>query len=180
MTKGDGMKIDLDRLTDAEIGRMVRASLTAQRMARIEIGRADVADVAEFVAERNATLLDDDRKKRHLLTHKGFLANGYAVPALDASQEILDALVSDAVRQTYNRARVSLGEKQLLDPETTTWRVIVTEHIRLSELARAKRDRSPQIAAHLGERTEAKVKALAEVFGISEESAKEVLYRKLG
>lgn len=167
---------DLNDLTDAEIGRIVRVALMAQRSKRIEVGRADVADVEEFEAERAAALLNDERKKRDLLAIKGFLANGYAVPALDARQEPLDEVVSAPVRQTYNRARVALGEKELLDPETTTWRVIVTEHIRLGELAR-KRSKAPKLAAHLGERTPAKVKALAEVFEVSEEVADAIMRR---
>jgi len=123
--------MDLDRMTDEQLGRVMRLALRGSIHDRLVAVKHDIADVrADQEAERNRRY-NEDRKKRHLLVSKGFSAGGVIIPLLDVRDVILDEIAPANVRSPYNRARFRLGMKELLDPETTTWRALFIEHIAL-------------------------------------------------
>lgn len=131
-------EIRLSNLTDATLGRMVRAGLLAIHLdgqqGRIEQAR----QVAQKRQERDVALLA--RQRQEMDEQPGLFALGAVqikdvlVPALDVREKVLGEVVPGVVRSPYNRARHRLGEG-LLDPETTTWEVLRVEHLRLTEVA---------------------------------------------
>lgn len=167
--------MDLTKIGDNEIGRMVRMAVTHKAQKRAAAETADRKIVAAFAREQDALLTAKDKVERPKRKAKGFLIAGkMAVPALDCSDVVLDEVAHDVARAIYNKARWCLGEKVLLDAESTTWRDLLVDHVRLSALALSKVE-APMVAATLDEAAKAKVTALAAVMQISEADAAKVI-----
>lgn len=166
------MLIDLSQLNDTELGRIVRASMSAQALTRITMRSGALADVAEHAADEKEALKVEAVKERKKLALKGFLVGPtkYVVPALNAKDELLDSLVPANVLSPYNRARHSLGENHLIDPEDATWRFLVAEHVRLAAKAQAA---PVQIAVDL----DAKASAVSRSLGVSLDEARQIMER---
>ena len=186
--------MDLDQISDAELGAMVRAQMKATLAEKI------VVAVPEVVAERkaddkrdkvNVAAEQEDRKTRSL---PGFMVGTtLEIPELDlANVPSLDEAPSAKERSVYNKARFRLTKESPLDPEETTYRLLGEEHLRLQGLEaervagstekiaepKAKKAKAPKatvIVADVSDGDEAKVIALAGVLGVSIKKARKIL-----
>ena len=173
--------MNLSTISDAELGRLVRASLTVSRANNAPAARAEAkAILAEIAGEQ-------DRIKGvtgEVLA--GFTVGTQDIPTLDMSSAGLDEVAPSKIRSPYNKARYRLGTTELLDQELT-WAGLAVEHKRLAKLAAIKAEPKPPIDGRgvINDRgmlavvldpeakakQHAKVNTLAEVLGITKAQA---------
>jgi len=175
--------VDLSKLTDAELGRMVRQGLISVVMDTAEANR-NAAIAAKAAKEKEAQALRTAERERHQGAKPlaGFTIDTVTVPELDVASLDLNATTTTKQRSPYNQARHRLGEVAL-DPEFTLGSDLIVEHLRLAEIAPrhkpAKRSRKAtkdaQIAAALDEQRQAKVAEVMAITGLSEAQVLAVL-----
>lgn len=119
--------MNLDEMSDEELGRTMKVLLRGQIHDRLVVTRKDLTAVIAAENSERDRLLTLERAKRPLFAHKGFSLAGVIVPAIDARDETLDSVVPANVRVPYNQALHRLG-RDLLDPEST-WRDVLKLHI---------------------------------------------------
>lgn len=181
---------DLDNLTDAELGALVRKQMKAMKGEEIIEKAPEVeAERQEHEAEqvKQVKAEQEARKERILL---GFTVGNCEVPDLDLTNvSSLDEAPDAKTRSPYNRCRYRLGIKETLDPEVTTYRFLMEEHERLAALASEKASKpveskkakkpEPEVAvvvtAKLDKSEKAKAKVLAEVLGVSKKEARKMV-----
>lgn len=122
--------MDLDRMTDEQLGRVMRLALRGSLHDRLVAVKHDLADVRADQEAEDDRRYNEEHKNRHLLVSKGYSAGGIIIPALDARDVVLDEVVPANVRSPYNKARFRLGMKELLSTDIT-WRQLFIEHISL-------------------------------------------------
>lgn len=191
-TKTKEKDVDLDNLSDAELGASVRQQIKSRiadgvpakrKKAKVKQAKADKKDREGIKAEQK-------RRKGHILP-AFMVGTTLEVPALDlADVSSLDEAPSAVTRSPYNKARFRLCQEKPLDPETTTFRVLASEHERLCRLAAAKASKKAQakpkaekgktkveqpIVAVLDKDTKAKVKALMDLTGLSKKKAEQIV-----
>lgn len=100
------------------------------------------------------------------------------IPALEVGEESIDTLASPKVRSPYNKARYRLDKTPTpLDKETTTFRSLIAEHLRIATLVgtSTKAAKTPKVAAVVEPTKKAKVskkvKALMDIMGCTEAEA---------
>jgi hypothetical protein len=162
------------------------AALPAQREAAMQAKAAADAEERALKAEERAKF---GKRKAWMgpftiyrPTGKGAFdhTDGRDVPALDFTEVELDELVPAKVRSPYNKVLHLLGEP-LLDKEETTYRVLRKVHRHLwkhSDVAYDLPKTEPagnRLLANLDPEGDAKVKAFAEVSGLSLDQARERL-----
>ncbi len=171
-------EVNLSSLSDAELGRMMRAALLSVVVDELPPAMAEVLGKRKADALDRQALLDDERAERrdnpsYLLP--GFTVGSIVVPDLDLTDKSMGEVVPAKVRSAYNRARYQLGTKEVLDRELTTWQMLAAEHTRLAAHDGAKAIASQPVAAPAARpdpAVEAKVAALVKVLGITEEAAR--------
>ncbi len=164
--------MNIDSIPDARLGAVVRGVLRARKSVRAAAIKADEKEVAQYAQERDAVLAEQAKKERPALFIKGYIVRGVksiTIPALDCRDVILDEIATAVARSPYNKARFTLG-MPILDPETTTWRALMVEHIEMRE-----RINRPAIAAELDEDTQ--IKTIMRVMDLTESEARVVLAR---
>lgn len=191
--RGSSHKINVSHLSDAELGRMVRAALLTLVVDELPAAMADVLGMRVEKAIDVVALRDDERAERasnpqYVLT--GFVAGTLTVPTLDLRDVNLSEVAPSKRRSAYNRARYRLGTPEVMNAEAT-WQDLAVEHARLATLdvkpltadepatpaAAPATPATPKVAvvvvAKLDKDEKAKqVAALAEVLGISKKEAK--------
>jgi hypothetical protein len=126
--------VNLSHLTDAELGRLMRAGDLSLVVDQLPEARARIADAKSERAAQDAALLKaelDARSDADLLP--GFTVGRVEVPALDLRMVNLAEVSSAIARSPYNKARYATGTELLgLD---TTWSQLADEHRRLAPSA---------------------------------------------
>lgn len=178
--------INVSNLTDAELGRMMRAALLSVRVDQAEAARSTVAAArADQAADRQALLAQEQSERRvdPAFLLPGFNVGDLEIATLDLRDKALGEVVPSKVRSPYNKARFRLGVKEVLDPETTCWRELGVAHKQLAQLAISrpgytgtKLDEVSAPAVLVAEidpdAKAKKVAALATVLGISKKAAR--------
>lgn len=179
--------IDINDLTDAELGAAVRAEMTAQAEAEVKPKRDKAAKQAKV--ERKAAKAAK-RAERKAITAVGVLpafdVQGAHVPALDVSAvEDLNEVPPKDVRSPYNKALYRLGEPLLstkdepgLGAEACTYATLIEVHQRLACQVPAEpvtpAEPKAQIAAPI-DLDERKIQALQDTLGVSAKKARKML-----
>jgi len=174
-------KTDLDNLSDAELGAMVRTQLKATATEQIKEAapKVEAERKERDKATTKATAKKQKQRKNNVLP--GFRVDkSLEVPDLDLSDiDGLDECVSATTRSPYNKARFRLKAGDPLDPETTTYAVLADEHQRLRELASIGKDtEGTTVVLAVNDSDEVlntKAKALAKVLGVSKKEAKAIV-----
>jgi hypothetical protein len=179
--------IDLDNMTDAELGAMVRKQMKATLATKVaeakpvveaERAEAEVAkkvDVAEEQAQRPGRIYPG-----FTLKTKGGVKE---VPALDLTDlSTLDEMPDAKTRSPYNKALSGLGEP-ILEKDGTTYATLVELHERLAGEAVAVPVEVVVAKAETTEKAKVskkEIKALAAFLGISKDEAKARILAKRG
>jgi hypothetical protein len=111
------------------------------------------------------------------------VSESLTIPALEMGEDGVDTLVTPKIRSPYNKARYRLDKEPVpLDNETTTYRVLMTEHKRIAALVDAKpvaKTSTPKVVlvavaidTDAKAVRKAKIKALMSVMGITKDEAK--------
>jgi hypothetical protein len=142
---------DITEMNDADLGALVRASVLADLAANTQEAAPKAAKAKKAKAKKAAK---EHKAGRQAARQGGPLPAfrvdaGLTVEALDLSgPDNLDELAHATARRPYNQARYRLLGEPALDPETTTWKVILGEHMRLRLVAeRVLAERAAKAAA---------------------------------
>jgi len=159
-------KLKLSALTDAELGRMVRAGLLS-----VLVDEAGPARERALAERRERDTVNGERKAAHMATRgamvlPAFTVGHVTVPALDLGAVDENTVVAGRVRSQYNAVMHRLGMTGTVDPECT-YAELADFHVLLSR--RAANDDGK------AEDRKAKKEALMEVLGLSQEQAEEIL-----
>lgn len=198
--------MDLDNMTDAELGALVRSQMKATLAEQTTAAKIVVeAERAEQAAKTDEAIAAEqvERPERIL---QGFTlrtkSGAKDVPTLDLSDvtwvALLDEVPSAKERSPYNKALSGIGEP-ILDKETTTYADLMKVHERLWKMARKQAKGKGKakvveaepvepevqvIAAHLDPDEKAiikrKVKALMAVTGLDKKQAKALVLAQMG
>lgn len=181
--------MDLDNLSDAEIGATVRQQMKAEKAEKVKAAKPVVEKQRkkEAKAAKKGTKAKQAERKQLL---PGFMVGTtHEVPALDLSEvPSLDEAPSAKERSPYNKARFRLTNESPLDPEDTTYRTLMAEHERLraleAERVATKAAEKPKkkkaketvvLVAEVNEVDKAKVKRLAKALGITKREARDLV-----
>lgn len=170
-------QVDLTELSNAEFSELAlkaRDHMIAEKEAALPAKRKKAKKKeAKRIAKDEAMKVREREERNRVLP--GFTIHKVEVPALDLSEQTsLNEAPSPKVRSPYNKALHRSGEP-LLDPETTTYAVLVKTHEYLFGMKPTKEQvkavKGKRVAAQLEPDTKAKIAAYAEVMGISEKKA---------
>lgn len=192
--------MDLDNLTDAELGAHVRLTMQQRKAETIPAKRKKAKKVQENAEAKAQAGIKQQQAERKGLVLAEFAVGTLIVPALDLSDVTnLNEMVSTTLRSPYNKARFRLaGEPPLWAPKDedkdgytpTTYQTLMDEHARLMALAAdkakakaepkpKKKAAAPVITALLDPDEEAqvkrKVKALVKATGIDKATARAIV-----
>jgi hypothetical protein len=193
-------RMDLDNLSDAELGAIVRRQMKATLTEKIIEGAPQVLAERAAHEEAEKEAIAEVQAERSGRVLPGFkVGTTLEVPALDLTNvSNLDEQPSAATRSPYNKARFRLtGEPPLAVPDKdglmaegavpTTYKVLIAEHERLLSLSaahnkgaakKAKKEKVEVVMAATDAATEArltKATALAGVLGVSVDQALTVM-----
>lgn len=130
---------DIDSISDAELGALVRQRVKAVRAGEI-IAASPQVEAQRAKHEVEETLAIADRQAERVgQVHTAFKVGDLVVPALDLTQVTdLNEVVDGVTRSPYNKARHRLKLVDLLDAETTTYAVLAEQHEHLRTLVTGK------------------------------------------
>jgi hypothetical protein len=168
--------VDLNNISDAQFGRIMKASLHSAAQARAAIAKQEQIEADKAAAKHNEKVQREARKQQQALVLKGFIFRGMAVPRLDVREEILDEIAPLEKVAIYNKAR-TLGQIEgRLDPETTTWRLLSIEHVGLEVMSHQVKEQLV-VALREDDAMKRRVAAVMKVQGVTAEEARGIIDR---
>lgn len=184
------IELDLTKFSKAQLAALAveaRERMLAQKAEALPAEREAALKVEADREARDAALKAQDRAKygKRKVWMGEFLVKGVTVPALDFTEVGLDEEVPPKVRSPYNKVLHAIGEP-ILEREGTTYRTLRKAHKRLWKQASVAAEMPKGKVAKIEPETErllapiepeamAKVKAFAEVTGLSLDQARERL-----
>lgn len=177
-------RINLDDLSDQELGAITRRSMKESALGDLieRVAKANHAAI-EHEIERDAGRVEQRAERDTMGTLPGFTYKGVEVPALDVTSiDGLDEVPDRKVRSPYNKVRSRLGEGTLPtsdEPgvEACTWRLLVTEHLRLSALSESEPEPKAVVEAPVDPDEQARIDAIVAATGVTAERARVILAR---
>lgn len=183
--------MDLDNMSDAELGATVRQQMKAAKVETIKAAKPVIEEERRQEAKKDKKAKKKEQKARPQRVLDGFMVGTtLEIPTLDLSDvPSLDEAPSAKERSPYNKARFRLTKEGPLDPEETTYRVLMSEHLRLQGIESerkveakpaktekpTKKPKVEAIVAKVNPDDDAKVAALASVLGVSKKKARKIM-----
>lgn len=176
--------MDLDNLSDAELGAVVRQQMKATKVEQVKAAKPVVEAERKVKEKKEKKGVKASRVERRKVLAGFMVGTTLEIPDLDLSEVAsLDEAPSAKERSPYNKARFRLTKEAPLDPEETTYRTLAEEHERLrkteaervGKAKEAKPKKVTAIVADVQDVDKAKVKALAKVLGISKKEARKLV-----
>jgi hypothetical protein len=183
--------MDLSNMSDAELGAMVRQQMQAAKVETIVAAKPEVEEKRKAEAKETEKAIKKEQAARPMRVFAGFMVGtSLEIPTLDLSDvSSLDEAPSAKERSPYNKARFRLTKESALDPEETTYRLLMEEHLRLQGIEaervkavpkaekpkKAKAKKVKAVVVDIDPEENAKVTALASVLGVSEKKARKIM-----
>lgn len=181
------LKFDISNMSDAELGKMVRNRILETYTVEVAEKRDEALEVkaAEDKAEAKARKKAQKARATAEPLPEIRVSDSLTVPELVLNEvNSLDEVVNSAMRSPYNKALFRLRlQEQALNPETTTYAVLVKAHNLIFETVAArdtekacKKSKKAVVVAEVSTDEKAKIKALrATVPGLTKAQAREIL-----
>lgn len=182
---------DLDNLSDAELGKIVRERMLLLREQQVipAVAEAKVKKAKKDKAEAKAHKAEHANRAATKPLTEIVVSSTLTIPALELSEVDLNTAPSGKERSPYNKARYRLKLGELLDPETCTYATLAECHVEIAAAVAAKPVKAkaepkvePKVEVPKVRRepiplasTDPKVTALMVALDVSEKKAKKIM-----